>query len=281
MKYWLFNAEVVDTLDCDAADLWFKHNMGFSANGRERYGEPLAKMKVGETVLMHQIGRGYVGVGRVKEEWNGREYRRNLVYKDCDFEEYRIKIDWHIDCRAEPFDIGYVSPSFLCSVRKPQTIARIEDVIAKLMAGQAVRPLPNEADECEAGGNDEYDPVFRQIKARRGQQAFRDKLKRRYGPICQVTGSELFEIVEAAHIRPYRGTKDNRADNGLLLRADIHTLFDLDLIAVHPRTLSIRCAPSVEAEYSNQVQEKLICRNGNRPSSALLEQRFVEFRRHD
>ena len=31
---------------------------------------------------------------------------------------------------------------------------------------------------------------------------------------------------------PYRGTKDNHPDNGLLLRADIHTLFDLDMIGI-------------------------------------------------
>lgn len=39
-------------------------------------------------------------------------------------------------------------------------------------------------------------------------------------------------IVEAAHIRPYFGAETNVVQNGLLLRADIHTLFDLGLISI-------------------------------------------------
>ena len=40
--------------------------------------------------------------------------------------------------------------------------------------------------------------------------------------------------VEVAHIRPYRGPRWNRVTNGLLLHADIHTLFDRYLLAVDP-----------------------------------------------
>jgi predicted restriction endonuclease len=49
-----------------------------------------------------------------------------------------------------------------------------------------------------------------------------------------VTGSSLESLLEAAHIHPYRGAETNRVDNGLLLRADIHTVFDLGLIIVTP-----------------------------------------------
>ncbi|WP_183629116.1 HNH endonuclease signature motif containing protein [Novosphingobium sediminicola] len=44
------------------------------------------------------------------------------------------------------------------------------------------------------------------------------------------------DILEAAHIVPHAviGQKGNDASNGILLRADIHTLFDLNLIRITP-----------------------------------------------
>jgi predicted restriction endonuclease len=41
-------------------------------------------------------------------------------------------------------------------------------------------------------------------------------------------------ILEACHIKPYSDLKDYSISNGLLLRSDIHTLFDLNLIKLHP-----------------------------------------------
>ena len=74
--------------------------------------------------------------------------------------------------------------------------------------------------------------VFRQIKARRGQQTFRDAVRERYGDGCMICECVLMDVVEAAHIKPYRALADNHPANGLLLRADLHTLFDLDLIGM-------------------------------------------------
>jgi hypothetical protein len=48
------------------------------------------------------------------------------------------------------------------------------------------------------------------------------------------------DIVEPAYFKPYRGKPDNHPANGLLLRADLHTLFDLNLIGVEPGTLIVR-----------------------------------------
>jgi putative restriction endonuclease len=85
--------------------------------------------------------------------------------------------------------------------------------------------------------------VLRSIKQRRGQKAFRDALMKRYGSRCVMTGCGLTDVLEAAHIWPYRGGDDNHPQNGLLLRADLHTLFDLDLIAINPETLTVEIAP--------------------------------------
>jgi len=98
----------------------------------------------------------------------------------------------------------------------------------------------NEDAEQEAPApGDDYDArlrVYRQIVARRGQAGFRQKLLTAYGATCAVTGCAISEVLEAAHLRPYRGPESHTTPNGLLLRADIHTLLDLQLLAFDPVT---------------------------------------------
>lgn len=72
--------------------------------------------------------------------------------------------------------------------------------------------------------------VLREISLRRGQSQFRERLIRRYGLRCQISGYDFAAAVEAAHVRPYAAYEENGAGNGLLLRSDLHTLFDLGFI---------------------------------------------------
>ena len=71
-----------------------------------------------------------------------------------------------------------------------------------------------------------------QVARRRGQAAFRAALLEAYGGKCCVTGCALTHALEAAHIAPYRGDHSHHVQNGLLLRSDIHTLFDLGLLVI-------------------------------------------------
>ena len=85
---------------------------------------------------------------------------------------------------------------------------------------------------CAANLNDARVRVIRSIVQRRGQPEFRNKLMQAYGCRCCINGYSEPEVPEAAHIMPYRGDHTNHVTNGLLLRADIHTLFDIGLIAI-------------------------------------------------
>ena len=71
------------------------------------------------------------------------------------------------------------------------------------------------------------------IAMRRGQSEFRKKLLKAYENKCAITGSDVEAALEAAHISAYKGDHTNPIENGLLLRADIHTLFDIGLIAIN------------------------------------------------
>ncbi|QXP70749.1 HNH endonuclease [Polaribacter sp. R2A056_3_33] len=75
----------------------------------------------------------------------------------------------------------------------------------------------------------EEDPEFtlQKIKKRLGQSKFRKELLEAYNNTCAVTGSRVLEILEAAHIEPYNGAHTSVVNNGILLRSDIHDLFDL------------------------------------------------------
>jgi hypothetical protein len=87
------------------------------------------------------------------------------------------------------------------------------------------------------------------------------------------------DVVEAAHIKPYRGAADTQPANGLLLRANLHTLFDLDLIGVEPRTLVVRVHPGTKAAgYGEFDGVRLRC-SSSPPSTEALELRWEAFRR--
>lgn len=83
-----------------------------------------------------------------------------------------------------------------------------------------------------ADETDRRERTIAAIAVRRGQAAFRASLLHAYNARCCVTGCDLADALEAAHISPYRGQQSNHLQNGLLLRSDIHTLFDLGLIAL-------------------------------------------------
>ncbi len=83
------------------------------------------------------------------------------------------------------------------------------------------------------------------IARRQGQSKFRQSLLEAYNYRCAITGCDAQEALEAAHIIPYCETENNHPSNGLLLRADLHTLFDLDLIAINPETMQVHLAPSL------------------------------------
>lgn len=151
----------------------------------------------------------------------------------------------------------------------------------------SVRLTDEEADVDVQNGDNSYirqdgdwrHLVERQIKERRGQQSFRQALCSRYNNRCLITNCELLAVIEAAHINPYRGENDNHPENGLLLRADIHTLFDLNLIGVEPQSLQVILHPTIQYEYGELAGRTLNCEQSQRPSEEALKLRYEEFQR--
>jgi hypothetical protein len=83
-------------------------------------------------------------------------------------------------------------------------------------------------------------------KVRRGQAQLRKSLLLAYGSRCAITGASSKHVLEAAHIIPHAEAGLNSLQNALLLRADIHILFDRGLIKINPRTLKVDIASSLK-----------------------------------
>ena len=111
------------------------------------------------------------------------------------------------------------------------------------------------------------------IVCRQGQGRFRAELLDAYEGRCAITGYDVAATLEAAHITPYLGDLTNFVANGLLLRADLHTLFDLGLIAVDPSNMTLLVSSSlVGSRYYSLVGTtlRLPAEAAKRPSEVAL-----------
>jgi putative restriction endonuclease len=85
---------------------------------------------------------------------------------------------------------------------------------------------------------------------RLGQGAFRILVRDNYNRRCAVTGERTLPALEAAHIKPYSKEGAHESGNGLLLRRDIHSLFDAGYVTVTP-DLNFEVSPRIKEEFEN------------------------------
>jgi putative restriction endonuclease len=88
------------------------------------------------------------------------------------------------------------------------------------------------------------------ILPRLGQGLFRVMVTDAYQRHCAVTRSPILYVLEAAHIRPYQSGGPHSLSNGILLRKDIHTLFDRGYLTVTPQH-KIEVSKRIKQEFHN------------------------------
>jgi hypothetical protein len=96
------------------------------------------------------------------------------------------------------------------------------------------------------------------VVRRRGQPQFREALLAAYGGRCAVSACDAIEVLEAAHIVPYAGPATNVLANGLLLRSDVHTLFDLGFLAIDDHTMTVRLSRQLASGAYNDLAGRAI-----------------------
>jgi hypothetical protein len=190
----------------------------------------------------------------------------------------------------------WVAPEFADLVRTASTQPRAmlastkslpEDSSATSHAAAANASRDNPTDlasdeDIDAVANAKYaleDVQQRAIKTRRGQPVFRKQLFAAYGNKCAVTGCAVSSVLEAAHIIPHAEGTDWDISNGVPLRADIHTLFDLRLLVIGPNYLihTSKCLEGSEYEKLSGHKIRLPRNPKQYPSPEKLAKQFEGF----
>ncbi|NIR30184.1 MAG: HNH endonuclease [Gammaproteobacteria bacterium] len=115
--------------------------------------------------------------------------------------------------------------------------------------------------------------------ARLGQGAFRILVTDAYRRRCAITQERTLPALEAAHIKAYSESGPNRVCNGLLLRSDLHRLFDVGYVTV-TSGLKVEVSKRIKEEFENGREyyryhgrslENLPAATRERPSPEFIE----------
>ena len=115
------------------------------------------------------------------------------------------------------------------------------EVKARISGQVSIMPVQAIAEEQARYGSP------RMVLPRLGQGAFRIGVTDAYDRRCAITGEKTLPALEAAHIRPYAENGPHALNNGMLLRSDLHNLFDQGYLTV---TLDLR------VEVSRRIREE-------------------------
>lgn len=180
------------------------------------------------------------------------------------------------DSNRDPFTFhGLATPSRIEDTTPVRLVWVVDAQSTVPPALTDAESLPDESDYVPTAG-DQRQRVLREIRQRRGQQQFRATLLDAFGSRCVVSGCDVVGVLEAAHIRPYRGEQDNHPNNGLLLRTDLHTLFDLNLLGIEPVSQVIHIHPAARRTPYDQFHGQRLTTPVPLSDVALLS-RWQEF----
>ncbi|MCF7699953.1 HNH endonuclease [Loktanella sp. M215] len=97
------------------------------------------------------------------------------------------------------------------------------------------------------------------IKPRPGQAAFRQAAIERHDGRCVFTRTNIPDVLEAAHVIPHTGAVEfERADNSLLLRRDIHALFDLFLLSIDAESGQVLVSPKLDRSLYAKLRGRVV-----------------------
>ncbi len=116
------------------------------------------------------------------------------------------------------------------------------------------------------------------IKIRGGQSKFRKNILKKYNFKCAVTGCSTTDVLEAAHILHHSESGINHSSNGILLRSDIHVLFDLDKLKINPKSFRIEIDKSLKSSEYFKYNKKMIAKDINEqlPNINFLNERYYK-----
>ena len=136
-----------------------------------------------------------------------------------------------------------------------------------------------------ADGQDAQEPMFvawydcrtyHKSLARPKQAAFRLEVMEIFGSRCAITGCTAQDALEAAHVVSVSEGGGYAPDNGILLRRDIHRLFDLNLVAIDPQCLEVNIADEIADDYREYAGAPVDLPDGG-PKASNFGHRWKQF----
>ena len=117
------------------------------------------------------------------------------------------------------------------------------------------------------------------VRVRRGQQGFRERLLRTQGGTCAFTGTAPERVLDAGHLYSYAALGEHHEHGGLLLRRDVHRLFDDGWLAVEPGSLKVDVSDHLQdyPQYA-RLHDKSLAVNLHREQQSWLEKHWAEHR---
>ena len=136
-----------------------------------------------------------------------------------------------------------------------------------------------------ADGHDPQEPIcvewydsrrYYKSLARSEQAAFRSEVMEVFDCRCAITGCTAEDVLEAAHVIPVSEEGGFAPDNGILLRRDIHRLFDLNLVAIDPQCLEVNILDRIADDYGEYAGAVVDLPDGG-PKACSFGHRWKQF----
>lgn len=117
------------------------------------------------------------------------------------------------------------------------------------------------------------------VRVRKGQRQFREHLLASFGNVCAFTGSAPERVLDAGHLYSYASLGEHKLHGGLMLRKDVHRLFDDGWLAVNPHSLTVDVSDSLShfPQYARLHDRKLEVRLRDE-QVGWIEQHWMEHR---
>jgi len=260
------------------------------------------EVKPFDIVVANQGRAAVVGIGIIKSEYLPPRSRKNpsqskllpharlvdwVIKQPIDLKPYFFGMPTVHGLNAEKVDEirhAYVTKYPRLKTTLTNLFASVDfdepdDLETAALRASAEEELEEQGAFDPTGIKDARTRILSSIVRRQGQPAFRNRLLTAYNWRCAITGCSVEAVLEAAHIVPYKGEITNHRGNGLLLRADFHTLFDLRLVAINEATMRLLVSPKLNGTgYENYRGKKVRIPKAehSRPSPEALEQHRVE-----
>ncbi len=207
----------------------------------------------------------------------GRSEYTNVALEACQLDEIPVGVIRQVKAKPNP----------RYKVLGLAFVRRWENGFFKLEGIGNARPSSFLGNGATNHNSDTFDPkniedarkkVLAEIVCRQGQGKFRSSVLEAYGGRCAISNCDVHAALEAAHIFGYMGKETNVVNNGLLLRADLHILFDLGKITINPALMSVSISPTLYGtayEYLAGLNVRMPVGLQDRPSHVALEKHWT------